>query len=141
MRPEEIGKLGEKLVCEALGFRRQPASGAFWPRKEDVLREGQVAQVKTTTSKKFMKKWLDLYEYAKAEGREPRWFEVVLMPDWAYVFEKTLVTIQPRGVEATGTVRRGRNRIGAKIAKAGSHLRRGVQTDDSRKGRRRDGLA
>ena len=100
-----------------------------------------VAQVKTTTSKKFLEQYDALLEHGLAEQADIRWFDVVLTSTQAFVFEKIFVSSVPLGIEATGTVRRGRDRTRAKTAKGSSRFRRRVQADDSREGRRRDGLA
>ena len=111
MRPEKIGRVGEDIVAGLLGYRRQPASGARWPLKEDLVKIGpgdlkNIAQVKTTTSLKMIEQFVELAEYAAVEEASASWYEVYLGPGRAWVFAKCLVDIVPLGAGAVGTVRK-----------------------------------
>lgn len=157
-----IGRLGEDLVCRLLGYRRQPVSGGKWPWKEDLVKDTpagdlagkimrEIAQVKTTTNVKMLEQYLDLIEYADAEGADATWYEVYLTPNRAWVFERKLIDISPLGLEAVGTVKHGAGRSRMASGNGRTHARRRaassrvfrgrVQADDPRQGRRRSSLS
>lgn len=91
-----LGRIGEDLVAAVFGFKRVPLSGAQWPNKEDLVKNGAhgakyLAQVKTTRDRGKARAWEELVKNAAAEGAEPVFFDVVITPAKAYVFERVLV--------------------------------------------------
>lgn len=101
-----LGRYGEDLVCGLYGFSRQPASGAAWPWKEDLVRRDVtgwfVAQVKTTRDRSLVQAWERLTAYAKAEEATPVWYTVVVGPGKDYVLETRLVEAVDKGPAAIG---------------------------------------
>jgi hypothetical protein len=106
VKTSKLGRYGEELVARLLGYERQPASGAIWPMKEDLIKKevrgGRtvytcLAQVKThqtvgSGKRGFLKEFLRLRNHAEARtGGRCAWFTVWVTPAKAYIFETRLV--------------------------------------------------
>lgn len=103
MSRDTLGQRGEKIVRAAfpeMKLHLQPASGARWPRKQDLEGPRHVVQVKTTMRDKFLSDYLSLLGTATIEGKEPRWYEVHITANEreAVIVERRVVKIVDLGV-------------------------------------------
>lgn len=102
-----LGDFGEKVIVRAfprMRLRQQPGSGNRWPRQEDLEGPRHLVQVKTTRASDFLDAWLSLYGRAAAEGKNPKWYEIVITANEreAVIFERRMVKIVDLGVGGGG---------------------------------------